>query len=162
MATLSPLQEKIAEVLGLAEAAEDSTRMVSKLVQDAELRQAVDRMHAEAGQTRERTAGALHEIGNKAAIEERAHATKAEAQAMMRTYLGGEDIDGLDGFEYLVMSEAGELGHWEVVREMNQELPSDPIRKLTEFALPLQQRHFEDARKGTLRLAREEAAAAAR
>jgi hypothetical protein len=30
---------------------------------------------------------------------------------MMQTYLG-EDSDELDGFEFLIMAEAGEVGHW--------------------------------------------------
>ena len=33
---------------------------------------------------------------------------------MMRTYLG-EDADALDGFEFLIMAEAAELGHWQIV-----------------------------------------------
>jgi hypothetical protein len=33
---------------------------------------------------------------------------------MMSTYLG-DDADALDGFEFLTMAEAGEVGHWSVV-----------------------------------------------
>ena len=35
---------------------------------------------------------------------------------MMSTYLG-DDADALDGFEFLTMAEAGEVGHWPVVRD---------------------------------------------
>ena len=36
---------------------------------------------------------------------------------MAKTYLGS-DADALDGFEFLTMAEAGEVGHWGVVAEM--------------------------------------------
>ena len=38
---------------------------------------------------------------------------------MMRTYLG-DDADALDGFEFLTMAEAGEVGHWSIVEVMAQ------------------------------------------
>jgi hypothetical protein len=159
MAELTPLDEKIAEVLGLAQAAQDATAKVSKLVEDDDARQALERMHAEATETRERCEQALDEFdGKKTAITDKARETKSEAEEMMSTYLSGEDVDGLDGFEFLVMAEAGELGHWEIVREMNERVGSDVVRGLTEFALPLQERHFSDARQWSLRLAREEIA----
>jgi hypothetical protein len=161
MAELTPLDEKIAEVLGLAQAAQDATEKVSKLVEDDEARQTLERMHQEATETRERVEAAVDGFdGKKTAIQDKARETKGEATEMMQTYLGGDDVDGLDGFEFLVMAEAGELGHWEIVREMNEQVGSDEVRALTEFAIPIQQRHFEDARANSLRLAREEVASA--
>jgi hypothetical protein len=41
---------------------------------------------------------------------------------MMRTYLG-EDSDALDGFEFLIMAEAGEAGeagHWAILAKVNE------------------------------------------
>ena len=38
---------------------------------------------------------------------------------MMTTYLG-DDADGLDGFEFLTMAEAGEVGHWAVLGKLNE------------------------------------------
>ena len=38
---------------------------------------------------------------------------------MMRTYLG-EDSDELDGFEFLIMAEAGEVGHWAILGKLNE------------------------------------------
>jgi ribosomal protein L20A (L18A) len=160
MAELTPLDEKIAEVLGLAQAAQDATQKVSKLVEDDQAREALERMHAEATETRERVESAIDGFdGKKTAIVEKARETKGEATEMMQTYLGGDDVDGLDGFEFLVMAEAGELGHWEIVREMNEEVGDATVRELTEFAIPLQERHFSQARELSLRLAREEVAA---
>ena len=117
-------------------------------------------MHAEATETRERCEAALDRFdGKKTAIQEKARETKGEATEMMKTYLG-DDADGLDGFEFLVMAEAGELGHWEIVGEMNRHVGDATVRELAEFAIPLQQRHFQDARECSLRLAREEIASA--
>ena len=38
---------------------------------------------------------------------------------MMSTYLGS-DADDLDGFEFLTMAEAGEVGHWEILGKLNE------------------------------------------
>ena len=159
MADLTPLDEKIGEVLGLAQAAQDATAKVARLADDGETKQLLERMRSEATATRERCEAALDRFdGKKTAIKEKARETKGEAVQMMRTYLSGDDVDALDGFEFLVMAEAGELGHWEIVREMNEHVGDATVRELTEFAIPIQQRHFADARKCSLRLAREEVA----
>src|SRR6185436_17875940 len=105
-----------------------------------------ERMHEEATATRERCEAAIDDLeGRKTAIRDKARETKGEAEEMMKTYLSGDDVDGLDGFEFLVMAEAGELGHWEIVQEMNREVGDDAIRELADFALPIQERHFKDA-----------------
>jgi hypothetical protein len=159
MADLTPLDEKVGEVLGLAQAAQDATQKVAKLAEDGQAREVLDRMHREATETRERTEAAVDGMaGKKTAIHEKARETKAEATEMMKTYLGGDDVDALDGFEFLVMAEAGELGHWEIVREMNQQIGDGTVRELTEFVLPIQERHFKDARECSLQLARAEVA----
>ena len=49
--------------------------------------------------------------GKKTAILDSARETKQEANEMMEAYLGGEN-DPLDGFEFLTMAEAGEVGDW--------------------------------------------------
>ena len=38
---------------------------------------------------------------------------------MMSTYLG-DDADDLDGFEFLTMAEAGEVGHWAILGKLNE------------------------------------------
>jgi hypothetical protein len=158
MAELTPLDEKIGEVLGLAQAAQDATQKVAKLEDaDDEARQVLERMHQEATETRERCEAALDDFdGKKTAIQEKARETKGEATEMMKTYLSGDEVDALDGFEFLVMAEAGELGHWEIVQEMNEKVGNGTVRELAQFALPVEQRHFQVAREQSLRLAREE------
>ena len=80
---------------------------------------------------------------------------KAEAAEMMKTYLG-EDADPLDGFEFLTMAEAGEVGHWSVLRKLNERARRDDVQQLVEWALPIQERHFQAVLDGSLELAGQE------
>jgi hypothetical protein len=159
MAELRHLDEKLAEVLGLAQAAQAATKKVEGLVEGDEQRALLERMRDEAAETARRCEQALDDDGfdgRKTAITEKARETKQEATEMMETYLGGSDVDGLDGFEFLIMAEAGELGHWEILRTLNERAGQDVVRELTEFAIPLQERHFRTARETALVLAGEE------
>jgi hypothetical protein len=74
---------------------------------------------------------------------------------MRETYLAGEE-EPLDGFEFLTMAEAGEVGHWEVLGKLNEKAGEAPIRELVEWALPIQERHLNEVRQGSLQLAAEE------
>ena len=120
MAELTTLEAKLGEVTGLAMAAQGAGEKVSGLVDDGDLQQTLDRMVAEAKQTEERCTRLAEELdGKKTAVLDKARETKQEATEMMRTYLG-DDADGLDGFEFLTMAEAGEVGHWEVLRVLGE------------------------------------------
>jgi hypothetical protein len=161
MAELTQLETKLAEVMGLAQAAKDSTAKVKKLVKDEEVRHTLDRMRAEATETAQRCDELAGEReGKKTALRRRARERRAEAQEMMSTYLGG-DADALDGVEFLLMAEAGELGHVEIVGAMNEQAGDPRIRELVEWARPIQERHFQDTRAASLKLAKAENALAA-
>jgi hypothetical protein len=160
MAELTALESKIGEVLGLAMAAQDATQKVTKLVQEEgdheDLSQTLQRMAQEAKETEERTtevASALE--GKKTAILEKARETKQEATEMMWTYLG-DDADALDGFEFLTMAEAGEVGHWQVVGTMNQRARLSGLQELVEWVTPIQQRHLQQTLEGSVELAGDE------
>jgi hypothetical protein len=160
MAELTALESKIGEVLGLAMAAQDATQKVSKLVQDEgnheDLTQTLQRMAKEAKETEERTTELASELeGKKTAILEKARETKQEATEMMSTYLG-DDADALDGFEFLTMAEAGEVGHWSVVGAMSQRASVPGLRELVDWATPIQQRHFQQTLEGSVELAADE------
>jgi hypothetical protein len=159
MAELTLLETKLGEVLGLAMAAQGATEKVKRLVEqegDSELVATLDRMHEEAAETEERCIGLAADIdGKKTAILEKAREVKQEATEMMRTYLG-EDADALDGFEFLTMAEAGEAGHWSIVQTMAHRAGNAEALELAEWALPIQERHLEEARHGSLRLAEHE------
>ena len=69
---------------------------------------------------------------------------------MLKIYLD-QDSDALDGFEFLTMAEAGEVGHWEVLQQMNAHAGHAGVRSSRTWALPIQQRHLEGARAGRRR-----------
>jgi hypothetical protein len=153
MAELTKLESKLAEVLGLAQAAQGATDKVAKLVDEDEIVQTLRRMREEAAETERRATDVAGEIdGKKTAILEKARETKGEATEMMSTYLG-HDAEGLDGFEFLVMAEAGEVGHWEILGKLDERARVDGIRELVDWALPIQERHLSQARECSLRLA---------
>jgi hypothetical protein len=156
MAELTVLESKLGEVLGLAMAAQGVGEKVSKLVDDGDLKAALDRMHKEAEETEQRCMNLAENLdGKKTAILEKARETKQEATEMMQTYLG-KDADGLDGFEFMTMAEAGEVGHWEVLGVLGDKAGNSEVQELVEWATPIQERHFKEARDGSLKLAAEE------
>ena len=120
MADVNTLEEKLAEVLGLAQAAQGATEKVESLVDSDEIAEQLRTMREEAAETEQRCIElADQREGKNTAILAKARETKSEAEEMMKTYLG-EDADALDGFEFMVMAEAGEVGHWEVLARLNQ------------------------------------------
>ena len=156
MAELTTLEEKLAEVTGLAMAAQGAVEKVSGLVDDGDLQQTLQRMATEAKETEERCTQLAEELdGKKTAVLDKARETKQEATEMMRTYLGS-DAEGLDGFEFLTMAEAGEVGHWEVLGVLGEKAGKSDVQELVRWAVPIQRRHFDEARQGSLKLAGEE------
>jgi uncharacterized phage infection (PIP) family protein YhgE len=156
MAELTQLDAKIAEVIGLAQAAQGATEKISGLVEDVEIKQTLGKMKQEAAETEERTTNVAENLdGKKTAILEKARETKQEATEMMSTYLG-DDADGLDGLEFLTMAEAGEVGHWQILGTMNQKAGNSELQDVIEWVTPIQERHFEQTLQGSLKLAAEE------
>jgi len=155
MAELTTLEEKLAEVIGLAQAAQKATEKVEGLVDDEQIAANLRQMREEAEETERRgTEVADRRDGKKTAILEKAQETKGEAAEMMATYLG-DDADGLDGFEFMTMAEAGEVGHWAVLKKLNEQAGEEQVSELVEWALPIQERHFSETKECALRLAGE-------
>jgi hypothetical protein len=153
MAELTTLEEKLAEVLGLAEAASKATEKVEGLVEDEDIAGKLQRMREEAEETARRaTEVAERRDGKKTAILDKAKETKGEATEMMETYLG-DDADGLDGFEFMTMAEAGEVGHWAVLAKLNEQAGEEQVSELVGWALPIQERHFSETKECALQLA---------
>jgi hypothetical protein len=156
MAEITTLEEKLAEVTGLARAAKDLSEKVAGMVEDDEVSQKLAKMSEEAAETDERCSAIIDQRdGKKTAILEKAQETKTEASEMADTYLG-EDSDGLDGLEFMTMAEAGEVGHWAILGKLNEKAGESEIAELVEWALPIQERHFSDVKEGSLALASEE------
>jgi hypothetical protein len=156
MAELTVLESKVGEVLGLAMAAQGATEKVMKLVEEESLKQELRQVHDDAETIEERCSEVVDSFeGKKTAILDKARETKQEATEMMQIYLG-QDADGLDGFEFLTMAEAAELGHWSVVGELNGKARDPRVQELVDWALPLQQQHLDKALQGSLTLAAKE------
>ncbi len=157
MADLTPLDEKLAEVLGLAQAAQDTTAQVAGMEGADDFRDQLDGMGKEAAETERRTDAHIDTLeGRKTAIREKAQETKGEAAEMRDAYLEGEE-EALDGFEFLTMTEAGELGHWEIVQTIAGTVGDDSVSELANWAVEVQRRHCEGVRASSLTLAEEEA-----
>jgi hypothetical protein len=158
MAQITQIESKLGEVLGLAQAAQQATRTVARLAKgDRELVGVLDRMRDEAKETESRCkAAAEKRDGKKTAINRKARETKAEAGEMLEAYLGGDDVDALDGFEFLIMAEAGELGHWEIVKTMASKAGDRELVRLADWATPIQQGHVDAVRASSLRIAEQE------
>jgi coenzyme F420-reducing hydrogenase alpha subunit len=158
VAELTNLEEKLAEVTGLAMAAEAAGGKITKLTQrkDQDLASVLQRMAEEAAETAERcTELASSFEGKKTAILDEARQVKKKATEMMSTYLD-DDADALDGFEFLTMAEAAEVGHWSVLQTLNAQAGNAQLRTLIDWALPIQERHFQEVLQGSVKLAGEE------
>ena len=158
MAELTNLEAKLGEVLGLAMAAQAATAAVKGMLGEDErsLAEKLDQMHEEAAETEQRCTEVAGDFeGKKTAILEQAREVKGEAGVMMKTYLA-DDPDALDGFEFLTMAEAGEVGHWSIVRTFNERARIDAVDQLVDWALPIQERHLRTVLAGSLELAANE------
>jgi hypothetical protein len=158
VATLTKLESKLAEVLGLAMAAQDAAREVRGMLgsEHKALDKKLAQAHDDARETQKRcTEFASSFKGKKTAILDEAREVKQEATEMRQAYLADEE-DPLDGFEFLTMAEAGEVGHWSIVAKLNEKAANAELRTLTDWALPIQQRHLQEALDGSLKLAADE------
>ncbi len=156
MAELTVLEEKIGEVIGLAMAAQVATEKVAKLPDAEKAESLLNKMYDEATETEERGTSLVESMeGRKTAILDKARETKSKAGEMLKTYVD-DDADALDGFEFLTMAEASELGHWKVLGRLAQKAGDQQIVDLTEWAIPIQERHLSDSQNTSLQLADEE------
>ena len=161
MAELTNMETKLGEVIGLAMAAQAATERVEKLTSDRKLVAALKTMRKEAAQAeKDGTAVAASLNGKKAKILAEARSVKTKGATMMKTYLE-RGSDDLDGFEFLTMAEAGEVGHWSVLQELNKQAKHPGIRALVKEQLPIQRRHFKDVNAASVLLAAQEDANAA-
>jgi hypothetical protein len=156
MAELTNLEDKLGEVVGLAMAAQAATEKVMKLEDAEQFKDVLERMNMEATEAEKRgTALADSFEGKKTAILEKARENKSKGSDMLKTYID-EESDALDGFEFLTMAEAGEVGHWKILKTMAEKAGRREVVELTEWGVPIQERHFSEAQQNSLRLAAEE------
>jgi hypothetical protein len=155
MADLTNLESKLAEVLGLAAASKSATEKVKGMLDEDErdLLAVLEQMRDDAAETEQRcteVAGTFD--GKKTAILDAGRETRQEAEEMMKTYLADEE-EALDGFEFLTMAEAGEVGHWAIVKKLNERAGNAVLAELTDWALPIQESHLSSVLENSLALA---------
>ncbi|HEY4824068.1 MAG TPA: hypothetical protein VIH49_03385 [Solirubrobacteraceae bacterium] len=155
MADLTNLESKLAEVLGLAAASKSVTEKVKGMLDEDErdLVAVLEQMGDEAAETEQRcteVAGTFD--GKKTAIIDAGRETRQEAEEMMKTYLADEE-EALDGFEFLTMAEAGEVGHWAIVKKLNERAGNAAVAELIDWALPVQESHLSSVLENSLLLA---------
>jgi hypothetical protein len=155
MTELTHLDEKLAEVLGLAQAAQVATKKVATLARaekEVELVDLMQEMGNQAADVQKRCEAVVGKReGMKTAIAKKAKETKSEVGDFMHTYL--EDAEALDGLEFLSMAEAGEMAHWEILARLNETANDRDVASVVKFALPVQKTHVDLVRKHSLRLA---------
>ena len=153
MAEITTVEEKLAEVTGLAQASQGAVDRVTALVDDQDVTNALEKMKKEAEETEQRCTSIIDKReGKKTAILDKARETKQEATEMMSTYLD-RDSDGLDGLEFMTMAEAGEVGHWAILGKLSERTGEAELEELVDWALPIQERHLAEVREGSLTLA---------
>jgi hypothetical protein len=161
MPELTNLETKLGEVIGLAMAAQAATERVEKLTDDRQLAAALKKMRKEAEQAeKDGTAVAASINGKKSKILAEARTVKTKGATMMKTYLE-RGSDDLDGFEFLTMAEAGEVGHWSVLETLNRQARHPGVKQLVSTHLPVQKRHLKDVMAASVSLAAKEDANAA-
>ena len=157
MAELTNLETKLGEVIGLAMAAQASIDRVSKLAKgENEIAQQLKAMRKEAAAAEQGgTEIAATFTGKKSKILSEARSVKKKGGEMLSTYLD-RDADLLDGLEFMTMAEAGEVGHWQVLEQMNKKAKHPGIRTLAREQVAIQKRHLRDVMAATTTLAAQE------
>ena len=142
MAELTPLDEKLGEVLGLRRRPRSSPRRSSR--SRAPRTSGTTWSGCTSRRPRPSAAPATSSMprGPQDRDPEKARDTKSEGADMMKIYLGGEE-EALDGFEFLSMAEAGELCHWEIVARMSKLTHEADVQRLAEWAVGVQREHVE-------------------
>jgi len=156
MAELTNLETKLGEVIGLAMAAQASIDRISKLDPPRDLARQMKQMRSEAAAAEKagtQLAGTFD--GKKSKIMAEARTVKKKGGEMLKTYLD-RDSDILDGMEFMTMAEAGEVGHWAVLEQMNKKAKHPGIRDIVRVQLPIQKRHLKEVSTASVQLAAEE------
>jgi|tagenome__1003787_1003787.scaffolds.fasta_scaffold20783025_2 hypothetical protein len=144
MAELTTLESSIGQVLGLAMASQTASERVAELAgEEPELVNLVTDICAEAVETQVRCMAVVSRIkSRKAAVMREASRTWRRSGRRMRTYIDA-DAGVLDGFEYMTMAEAEEVGHWCVLEQISGGHPE--LAELCRWAIQVHEQHVADA-----------------
>ena len=137
---LSPLQEKLAEVLGLALAATVVLDKVASRADDAEL----EAMRREAEEVQSRCAAIAKTCGDETHWDVLSHAQYVQRKASeMSAAWFKAATDAVQAYEFLAMAEAGEVAATAALRGLGD--GDGAVDDLVAYALPVQERHLQHA-----------------
>lgn len=152
MGALTPLQEKLAEVHGLALAAPSVLARVEARVDDEALRVALRALEVDARDVQGRCARVAAGWGEEAYWDVLAHAATVErkagelAQAWFRA-----GTDAVQAYELLAMAETAELAATLALQALGE--GHGEVAELAAWALAVQERHLRAALDGCVRCA---------
>jgi hypothetical protein len=156
MSAPNSLEEKLAEVIGLAQAAGQATARVSESVGKGGLRALLGRLHEESTEIAQRSIEVGKGRGGDARhLFETAAKTREQAIEEMSGCFAG-DAGRLNGFEFLVLSKAREADSWSTLGRLSGKAGESAVGRLVDWALPLQEAQLGDLRDASLELASDE------
>jgi len=153
MAELTPLQEQVGEVLGLALAAPVVLDKVEARDDDAHLAA----VRADAREVQARCGEIAASWGDEVRWDVLAHAATVNRKAgeQLHAFVKA-GTDSVQAYEAMAMAEAGELAATLALRALNtgSDWGSDAlVEELVRFAIPAQERHLQAALDGCVRRA---------
>jgi hypothetical protein len=151
---LTVLQQKLAEAHGLAMSASVVTGKVAERVEDRGLLRDLERMRAEAEETRARCLAVERQLPEELFDELRAHANSTHetgADLVGAWFKAG--TDPLRAWTFLAMGEAAEVAVWSAVAALALDADADDVSELATWALPVQRSHLATALDGAVVLA---------
>lgn len=152
MGELTPLQEKLGEVHGLALAAPMVLAKVGDRTSDDTLRAEVRRLGVEAGDVQRRCAQVAAGWGEETYWDVLAYAASVERKAAeLANVWFRAGTDGVRAYEFLAMAEAGELAATLALRALGE--GDAEVAQLAAWALGVHERHLGTAFDGCVRAA---------
>lgn len=151
---LTVLQQKLAEVHGLALAATVVTEKVEERTEDPALRRELESLRADAEETRARCVLVERVLPEEAFDEVRAHAVSThETSADLVGAWFKAGTDPLRAWTFLAMGEAAEVAMWSALAALAGNAGEPNVAELVEWGLPVQRRHLSIALDGVVAVA---------
>jgi hypothetical protein len=154
--SLTLLETKLAEVLGLATATRGATAIVVELVRDSDedLAEQLARMGETMAETEERCRE-LASGHDEHALLAHAGTVKGKADRALLAWID-TDARALDGLEFLTGAIAAEVARWSSLAQYNVRAQDEDLTELIAWALPVQQRHLQTVLEAVREIASED------
>lgn len=151
---LTVLQQKLAEVHGLAMGATVITRKVQERTEDPGLQRELESMRTDAEETRARCVLVERILPEELFDEVRAHAISThETSADLVGAWFKAGTDPLRAWTFLAMGEAAEVAMWSALAALAGNAEEPNVAELVEWGLPIQRRHLQVALDGVVAVA---------